>query len=195
MTSKLRNGLVAQERRSKEMESRFREAVEKMTIKKLSTRLRVAYGLGGILGLFFAGLLGWFAWTAPGGLPFLGRLVLVLGAAFGAAWAGISAYVLKKGSLNIKTDENAAHALLWVFMVLVMTAFLVIGAQAEDRVLGISMVLYGLAFFVVFAIPAFVSMRVNRMESGIREQLLRMEIAMSQMAERQTAHRAGAGPS
>jgi Mn2+/Fe2+ NRAMP family transporter len=195
MTNRLRNGLVAQERRSEEMEIRFREAVENMTTKKLTARLRVAYGLGGILGLFLAGLLGYFAWTAPTGLPILGRLALVLGAVFGAAWAAMSGYVLKRGSLNLRTDENAAHGLLWVFMVLMLTVFLVIGAQAEDRVLGISMVLYGLVFFVVFAIPAFVSMRVNRMELGIREQLLRMEISMAEMAERQTTRQAGAGPS
>ncbi len=193
MTSKMRNGLVAQERRSKEMETRFREAVENMTTKKLTPGLRVSYGLGGMLGLFSAGLLGYLAWTAPTELPLLGRLVLVLGSAFGAAWAALSAYVLKRGSLNLRTDENAAHTLLWVFMVLMMTAFLVIGAQLQDRVLGISMVLYGLVFFVIFAIPAFVSMRVNRMELGIREQLLRMEIAIGEMAERRGTPQAGDG--
>jgi hypothetical protein len=195
MTNEMRNRLVAQERRSEEMETRFRRAVENMTTKKLTPRLRAAYALGGVLGMFIAGLLCYVAWTAPSGLPLLGRLVLILGAAFGAAWAGGSVYVLKRGSMNLKTDENAAQGLMWVFMVLMMTAFLVIGTQMENRMLGISLVLDGLVFFVVFAIPAFVSMRVNRMEMCVREQLLRMEITMAEMAERQTRAQSGAPPS
>jgi hypothetical protein len=194
MTNEMRDRLVAQERRSKEMEARFQEAVESMTTKKLTARLRVAYGLGCVLGLFVAGLLGRSAWTAPPELPLLGRLVLVVGATFGIAWAGISAYVLKRGSINLRTDENARHGLMWIFMVLMMTAFLVIGAQTDDRVLGIFLVLCGLVFFVAFAIPAFVSMRVNRMETSVCEQLLRMEIVLAEMAERQSTPQAGARP-
>jgi Mn2+/Fe2+ NRAMP family transporter len=187
MTNEMRNKLVAQERRNREMEARFREAVASMTTRKLTPRHRVAYGLGCILGLLLAGLLGHSAWTAPPGLPLLGRLILVVGAVFGVAWAGMSAYVLKRGSMNLRTDENAKHALMWIFMVLMMTVFLVIGTQMDDRLLGISLVLDALVFFVVFAIPAFVAMRVNRMEMQVREQLLRMEIALAEMAERQAA--------
>jgi hypothetical protein len=193
MTNGMRDRLVAQERRSVEMEARFQAAVESMTTRKLTPRLRVAYGIGCILGLFMAGLLGYLAWTAPPELSLLGRLLLGTGATFGVAWAGISAHVLKRGSMNLRTDENAGHSLIWVFMVLMMTAFLVIGMQMDDRLLGISLILGGLVFFVVFAIPAFISMRVNRMEMRMREQLLRMEITMAEMVERQTTPQPGDG--
>ena len=192
MNDTIGHKLIAHEQRSKELEARFRQAVENMTTKKLTPLRRIGYGFGGIMGLCFAGFFSYVALTVPSGFPMLGRLTFIAGAIFGGAWAGLSAYVIRKGSFSLKADENTAHGLTWGFMVLMMTAFLIMGGQMEDRVLGISMVLNGLVFFVAFAIPAFISMRVNRLEFGIREQLLMMEIRMIEMAEKQSTPGANA---
>ena len=63
--------------------------------------------------------------------------------------------------------------------------------------LGISMVLNGLVFFVIFAIPAIFNLRVNRLELGLREQLLRMEITLAELADNRAAPETGRlrGPS
>lgn len=191
MNEAIGRGVMAHEQRSKEFEERFRQTIENMTTGKLTPLSRVGYALGAIMGLCFAGFFGYVAWTAPSEFPMLGRLTFVAGAIFGGLWAGLCAYVVRKGSFSLEPDESTMHGLTWGFMVLMMTAFLIIGGRMEDRVLGISMVLNGLVFYVAFAIPAFVSMRVNRLELRVREQLLMMEIRMTEMAEKQGTPAAG----
>ena len=186
MNSEMRSRLLEQETRNDAFERRFRQEVKSMTERKLTLRNRVSWVVAGLLGLFFTVWFGYAAWSAPSDFPPLGRLAFVLGAVFGMGWVGISARILRKGSFSIKTDENLTHGLTWGFMVLMMTAFLVIGARMEDRVQGISMGLNGLVFFVAFAIPAFIGMRTNRLELSVREQLLRMEITLERIAGNQS---------
>ena len=190
MNEKLRDGLVKQQRRDGASEERFRMEIRRVTESKLTTAKRVAWVLSGLMGLSFVVLFGYVAWTAPSDLPLIGRLTFVAGAVFGAVWAGLCVYILKKGSTNLRTDENAVNGLVWLVMVLMMTAFLLMGAQMEDRVLGISVVLYGLVFFVVFAIPAILNLRVNRLEMNLREQMLKMQITLAEIVENQSQLRA-----
>ena len=194
MNDTLRNRLLEQQPINEEAEKRFRMEVCRMTEKKLTFIGRASWVFVGLLGLFFVALFGYKSWSMPTEFPLLVRLVFVGGAVFGAAWVWIAVHILKKGSLNLKTDENTVHALTWLIMVFMMTAFLFIGGQMENRVLGISIVLYGLVFFVVFAIPAFINLRVNRLELGIREQLLRMEITLAENATNQDPCGVGGQP-
>ena len=158
-----------------------------MTETRLTPLKRVAWGLSTLMGLSFLVLFGYVAWTAPAGFPLLGRLTFMAGAVFGAVWAGLGGYIIKKGSIDLRHDENAVHGLVWGFMVLMMTAFLVMGSGMDDRVRGISMVLNGLVFFVAFAIPAILCLRINRLELSLREQLLRMEITLAELTGNESA--------
>ncbi len=185
MHDRLRDRLVDHQQRDEASEERFRMEIRRMTETKLTTAKRLAWGLSGLLGLAFVVLFSYVAWTAPPDLPLAGRLTFVAGAVFGAAWAGVCGRILRKGSFSLRTDENTAHGVTWGFMVLMMTAFLLAGGQMEDRMRGISLVLYGLVFFVVFAIPALMNLRVNRLELSLREQMLRMQIALAEAVENQ----------
>lgn len=195
MTNALRDNLIEQERRDTASEKRFRQEVKKMTEKKLSPPIRIVVGFAGLVGLFLAVYFGYTTLTAPAELPLLGRLLFAAGALFSAVWAGLSAHILKKGSFNIKTDENTSQVLMWIFMVLMMTVFMVIGGGIEDRTRGIFLVLNGLIFFVMFAIPAIFNLRINRMELGVREQLLRMEITLLEITKNQGVRDGGASSS
>lgn len=192
MNDVLRNRLLEQQQIDEEAEKRFRMEVCRMTEKKLTFIGRISWSFVGIIGILFAALFAYKSWSMPTEIPLLARLVFVGGAIFGVAWVLIAVHILRKGSLNLKTDENTVHGLTWLVMVLMMTAFLLIGGQMENRILSISMVLYGLVFFVIFAIPAFISLRINRLELTIREQLLRMEIRLAENTTNQNPYGTGA---
>jgi hypothetical protein len=186
MSNELGDRLLGQQRRDEASEERFKEEMRKMTETKLTTAKRAAWVFSGLMGIFFVILFGYVAWTSPSELPLITWLIFVAGAVFGAFWAVICGYILKKGSINLRTDENVVHGFVWVFMVLMMTALLVAGGMMNDRVLGIYMVLYGLVFFVMFAIPTFLNLRINRLEVGLREQIIRMQITLAEIVENQT---------
>jgi hypothetical protein len=188
MSNELGDRLLGQQRRDEASEERFKEEMRKMTETKLTTAKRVAWALSGLMGIFFVFLFGYYAWTALSELPLIARLIFVAGAVFGAFWAVICGNILKKGSINLRTDENMVHGLVWGFMVLMMTALLVVGGMMNDRVLGIYMVLYGLVFFIMFAIPSVLNLRVNRLELGLREQIVSMQITLAEIVENQVTH-------
>lgn len=185
MNEKLRNQLVEQQLRNKAFEEKFQQEIRQMMEKKLTPLRRVGYGFAGLLSLVLALLFSYYAWKAPAEFPLLARLGFVAGGVFGLVWFGLSVWVLKKGSFNLRTDENTANGLTWCVMVIMMTLFMLLGGRMKDQTAGIAMVLNSLAFFVAFAIPAFINLRVNRMELGLREQLLKLELKLAQMVENQ----------
>ena len=98
--------------------------------KKLTLPMRTLWILVTLLDIGLLVLFGYMAWTMPSGLPLIARAGFVLGAIFCLVWLGISVHVLREGSVNLKTDENMVYGLTWVFMILMMTLFLVITGLA-----------------------------------------------------------------
>jgi predicted lysophospholipase L1 biosynthesis ABC-type transport system permease subunit len=185
MHENLRNQLVEQQPRSRSAEERFQQEINQMMEKKLTPIRRMGYGFGGLLSLSLACFFGYYAWTAPAQFPLLARLGFITAVLFGLIWFGMSLRIVIKGVFHIRRDENMANGLTWGFMVIMITMFMLLGGQMKDQTAAISMVLNGLVFFVAFAIPAFINMRVNRMELGLREQLLKMELTLAQITEDQ----------
>jgi hypothetical protein len=185
MNDGLRDKLVAQQERDRASEEQFWREMERMMETKLTPARRIAWGLSGLMGVFFVVLFSYVAWTAPSEFPLAGRLVFIAGSVFGAIWAGISGVILRRGTFHLKTDENMVNGVVWGFMVLMMTAFLLMAGNMENRTAGISLVLNGLVFIVLFGIPAIVNLRINRMEQGLREQMLRLQITLAEIAENQ----------
>jgi len=60
---------------------------------------------------------------------------------------------------------------------------MLIAGKIEDKTLAILMVLQGAVFFMMFGIPAIFNMRMNRMESNIREQMLKLELKLAESKE------------
>jgi hypothetical protein len=61
---------------------------------------------------------------------------------------------------------------------------LLLGGQAGDRTTGIQLMLIGSIFFLIFGIPALFNMRINRTESSLREQLLKIELQIAEIADK-----------
>jgi hypothetical protein len=72
--------------------------------------------------------------------------------------------------------------MVWVFTVLMVVFFLVVGISAADRLLGVLMILQSLAFLIGAAVY-WLSYRIEAAELNVKEQLLRMELQITELLE------------
>ncbi len=94
--------------------------------------------------------------------------------------------------MNRKTEGNAVLGLTFSFMVIMMTLSMMRGMGMEDSVKGLKVILCGLVFFVMFGIPSVVMMYLNHAELGIREHMLKLELQIAELAEKQTSEHSNA---
>ena len=130
----------------------------------------------GALALFFAAMAG----LAPRGLPVLARVAFVLGSVFSMAGAIQSARVLKKGTFNLKSDASSHANLIWGFLVVMVTIFMLLAPG--DKLWGIQMVLNGLVFLVGGAV-LLIRNCVEQAELQTREKLLKLEYQLAEIRE------------
>ena len=75
------------------------------------------------------------------------------------------------------------YGLTFGFLLILLTGLILLGGQLEDKVIAIQMTLNGAIFFMIFGIPALFSLRINRMESALREHLLKLELKVAELAD------------
>jgi len=191
----LREQLLELESYSPDLQARYRKEMKNFLEKPLGRGGRVAWILAMLMGLSFFVIFGIAAIKAPREFPLLGRIIFIAGAVFGAAWAVLAFIIAKRGSMNRKTHVNMVLGMTFGFMVIMMTLFMMQGVGMEDSVKGLKMVLYGLVFFVMFGIPSLMAMYLNCAELGIREHMLKLELQIAELAEKQAQERSGSGSS
>ena len=179
----IRDRLLEMEKRNPDLEERFEKEKKKMLTRKLTTSERVIWAFASLLGAYFFVQLTYLAIVIKEG-PWLVRFGLIGGAVFGAAWTILGIWILKKGSFKLFRHENAIHGLTFGFALLLLITMLLLGGQAGDRTTGIQLMLIGSIFFLVFGIPALFNMRINRTESSLREQLLKIELQIAEIADK-----------
>ena len=112
------------------------------------------------------------------------RVGLIMGFTFSLGGASFCAWILKRGSENIRTHTTFGGQLIWTFMVFVMVLFMLLGGFTEDAAKGTRLILIGLAFWSMFAIPQFIANRVNQSELRTREQILKLELGLAQLVQK-----------
>lgn len=180
----LRDRLFEQEKRSPAFEIKFREELHNMLERKLTFAGKIPWFFATLLGVFFVVQFGYVAITTPPGFPVLARLGFVAGAVFGAAWAGLSVWTLRRGSINWLRHDNAVQGLTFGFVLVLQILFMILGSQMPDKAVAIQMTLNGAVFFMIFGIPALFTMRINRMEATLREHVLRVELEVAELTSR-----------
>ena len=178
-----RNKLLDMEKPNANYKEKYKKEVLAMFEKKLTGVRKLSHVGGLILGLFFLVLFGTMAVITPKEFPLWGRFIFALGAIFGLAFAGLSAWILKKGTVNLKEDEMASAGLAWGFIVIVATVVLVFSGRLPDRLIGIHM-LVSLLFFLVMAAVFMIRAFVQRSELNTREKLLEIEYHIAELAEK-----------
>ena len=171
------------EKRTPEFEEKFRKEIKKMMKKTLTRTEKIIWSFSILLGLFFVVQFSYVAVTAPPEFPFLGRMMFAVGAFFGAVWMGLAIWTLRRKSFNWIMQENMTYGLTFGFLLILLTGLMLLGGQLEDKVIAIQMTLNGAIFFMIFGIPALFSLRINRMESALREHLLKLELKVAELAD------------
>ncbi len=152
-----------------------------MFVRELRTPRRIAFSIVAIVSLVMAGVCGLLSLTEPE-LPLAARVGLGVGTLFGLAWSVVLSRILWRGALDLKVDNRMIAAMVWGFTVLMMVLFLFLGMSVEDRLKGILMISYGLAFLIAAAVH-WLTHRIEQAELATREKLLQLELRIAELLE------------
>ncbi len=176
--------LLEQESTSSELEGRYRKELEAMLERKLKPVERVAYSIAAVMGFGFLIIFSVAAWKSWSSLPVLASVGFLTGAVFGAAFSLHAIRILLKGRFHIRKDSGFFMGLVWAFMIIMMTLFLVMGQQMENTEKGTQMILVGLVFFVTFGVVGMLQFNIQQAELRTREAILRLELHVAALADR-----------
>jgi len=178
-----RDRLVAMEQITPSLEERYQKETKAMFEKKLTRPMNLAWIGAGILGIGFVVLFGAAAVMAPREFPMLGRLMFVAGAVFGLAWAALAAVIVRRGSINLKSDGKAAAGMTWCFLVLLTTVTLLLASKHPNRIVGVHMIC-GVLPFLIMGTVFMIQYRIQEAELKTREKLLEIELRIAELAEK-----------
>jgi len=173
--------LLAVEPLSPNSRQQLEQELHAMFVRELSVARRVVFGIVAIVALVSATVCGFLAITEPN-LPTLPRIGLAVGTLFGLAWTVVGARICWRGALDVRLDARRIAIMVWVFTVLMMVFFLMVGMSAEDRLLGLMMIANGLAFLIGAAVY-WLTYRIDQAELNTREKLLQLELRLAELRE------------
>jgi hypothetical protein len=174
--------LVALEPLSPDFQKRLQEELQTMFVRELHPASRFFCGLVAVVSVGIGLLCGYLAVTELK-LPLMARIGLGTGALFGFAWGVAAGRVCWRGAMDLKIDNRRIASMAWIFTVLMMVFFLFVGMSAEDRQLGLLMIVQGLAFLIGAGVN-WVTHRIEQSELAMREKLLQLELRIAELCER-----------
>src|SRR5262245_49512648 len=128
---RLRDRLCELEPQNPLLRERYAKELQAMLEKKLSLPMKVFLALVTAASIAIAIFLGTLAFIHAA-LPVLARVGLAGGGIFGLAWAGLAAWTLRRGTLNLRIQPAAMAGLSWILAVLMETCFLVLAPEFPD---------------------------------------------------------------
>jgi len=159
-------------------EREIRETME----RKLSAPGKVVFAVVEAVMLGTAGLCGWLAVHRWESAPPLALVGLGVGVLFALASAAMIADVLRRGSIDRLKLPRRVVGLAWVFIVAMVTIFMLATGRTPDAVRSVYTVAYGLVFLVMAAVFLIVQ-RIEQAELKTREKLLELELRLAEIAE------------
>lgn len=177
---RFRDRLVRSEQITPALRERYQREMGGMMEKKLNLISRAVIVFALILSIAFIGhfLYLLFATDVPG----FAKAGFGIGALFSAAWLVLILNILRKGSMNVRTDSNAMAGLTWVFVVFLIVLLMLIGGRMEDQARGISVVLNGMVFLIGGAV-SLLGNNVNQEDLRTREELLNVKYRLVDLTE------------
>ncbi|MFA6472087.1 MAG: hypothetical protein WCU00_08615 [Candidatus Latescibacterota bacterium] len=176
-----RNKLLESEHFTPELKEKYNREVHMLFEKKLTAPRKwfmtaiIAVMLG--QAAFFL-----YAVIAFSELPFLARAGFGVGILFALSFAGLLFSIVRRGSINIKTDSNMYTGIIWVFMAIMITLFMLLAGNMPDTAKGISMVLNGVVF-LIFGVVFMLQNTINQAQLKTQEKLLEIEFRLAEMKE------------
>lgn len=115
-------------------------------------------------------------------LPLLGKIGFGVGILFAASFFILLARIIRRGSINVRTDSNTYTGMIWVFMVIMITLFMLVAGRIPDPARGMSLVLNGLVF-LIFGVVFLLQNTINQAQLNTREKLLEVEMRLAELRE------------
>lgn len=178
-----RDKLLDIEKPNPTLKDKYEREVQAMVEKKIRGITKLAHIGSLVMGLGFLIIFGTTAIMAPREFPLWGRSIFAIGAVFGFAVIVFEAWLLKKGTINLKKDEVAMAGLGWAFVVIVTTIVLVFSGKMPDQIIAVKM----LVSMIIFLMPAGFMLNkafVQRSELNMREKLLEIEHRLVEISEK-----------
>ena len=178
--TRLREGLLAAETTSAELERRYRERIRALVESKLTGAQRASHVFGLILGLVLvARFIQLLVLQRAAGRP-VALAGIALGLAFSAAWVIASASVLRSGVDRFFTHTTARAWLVTAFTFLLSGVMLWAGLATPDAAEGVRLIAFGLVFWCAIGLPFLLSQLMGQSERRLRADVLRLELMMAQ---------------
>ncbi len=150
--------------------------------RRLTVPYRARYVVVGLAGLVGSLVCGSLAITEPASLPAGVRMLLALFAFFGLGWTLLAAWALARGRGDFIAERTMAARMAFGFTLVSVIALSLVSSLSGKAAVGIPMVTTGLALLILAAV-LLIDARIERSESVIREQLLRVESRLTGLAE------------
>jgi hypothetical protein len=177
-----RDRLLASESTTPALRERYEREVGMLLEKKLSNPMRWGAIAMSVVQLALAGIFA-YAFFAADELPILARAGFAAGVLFSLTFLVLLIRVVRKGSMNLRTDPNIMTGLVWVFLVIMITLFMLVAGTMQDQVRGIAMVLNGLVF-LIFGVVFMLQNNIMQAHLKTEEKLLEIELRLAEIAER-----------
>jgi hypothetical protein len=178
---KLRDQLCGLEPQDPLLRERYAKELQAMLEQKLSLPMKVFLGLVTVASIVIVIFLGTQA-VIQDKLPALARVGLAGGVVFSLAWAGLTAWTLRRGSLSLRTQPAAIAGLSWTFAVLLETCFLVLAPGFPDHFHALLALFCGLVILLGAGVM-LVCTSVQQAALRMQESLLRVEYRLAELSE------------
>jgi hypothetical protein len=181
--TRLREGLLAAETPSPDLEQHYRERLKALVERKLTAAQRASHLFGLIIGLILvARFIQLFLQERAAGRP-VALTGIALGLAFSAAWVIASASVLQSGVDRFFTHTTARAWLVTGFTFLLAGVMLWAGLTTRDAAEGLRLIVFGLVFWCAIGLPFLLSHLMGQSERRLRADVLRLELMMARRLE------------
>lgn len=175
--------LIALEPLPLDYQKNLQQELQAMLVRELGKPARLFCSVVAVGSLMMAVLLAFLAVTEAK-LPPLARIGLGTGTLFGLAWMIVAGRVAWRGTMDLKRDTRHMAVMAWVFTVLMMVFFLMVGMSAKDRMLGLMLITQGLAFLIGAGVY-WLTYCIEQNNLTTRERFLQLELRLAEMWERQ----------
>ena len=178
----LRERLIDLDPHDPGLRERYGSALHSHLDRRLTVPYRARYVVVGLAGLVGSLVCGSLAITEPASLPAGVRMLLALFAFFGLSWTLLAAWALARGRGGFIAHRIMAARMAFGFTLITVIALSLVSFLSGKAAVGMPMVTTGLALLILAAI-LLIDARIERSESMILEQLLRVESRLTVLAE------------
>lgn len=175
-----RDQLIKSEKVTSSFREQYEKEVQSMLEKKLNPMQRATNIFALVLSVVFVIFFSYRLIFLD--IPPIAKIGSGIGLLFSTGWIVLTIKILRRGSMNAKTDSNAMAGLTWGFVVLLIVLLMLIAGKMPDQAGGIAMVLNGLVFFIG-GMAFLLANNINQEELRTRESLLKIKCQIVDMNE------------